>query len=205
MVGWVERYAAARDGAVSARLVADGVLLGAADGGSAHLALLDPQDWAAASDEPVDAHTVAEHLASAASASVPLLVVAIRRGGWTIGTVRDGRVLVGATGRRYVQGQTAAGGWSQQRFARRRDGQADKLVRDAVVAVHRVLAQTLPLEPVAVVLAGDRSLADDVADRSPRPGLGRLGPLEVGEPRRVDLDALALRVLAVRVTVRDAV
>ncbi len=32
----------------------------------------------------------------------------------------------------------------------------------------------------------------------------RLGPLEVGEPRRVDLDAAATRVLAVRVTVRDS-
>ena len=37
-------------------------------------------------------------------------------------------------GSRYVQSRTAAGGWSQQRFARRREGQAAQLVRAAAQA-----------------------------------------------------------------------
>jgi hypothetical protein len=40
----------------------------------------------------------------------------------------EGGLLAHKVGTRYVQSRTAAGGWSQQRFARRRDNQADELV-----------------------------------------------------------------------------
>ena len=53
----------------------------------------------------------------------------IRRGGYAVGVARDGRLLRSKVGSRYVQSRTAAGGWSQQRFARRREGQARELVR----------------------------------------------------------------------------
>ncbi|WP_336921156.1 acVLRF1 family peptidyl-tRNA hydrolase [Aquipuribacter sp. SD81] len=203
VVGWVGRYVAARDGAVTARAVEDGLLLTPAEGGSALLRLLRPDGWASSSGA-VDASAVAAHLASAASVSVPLLVVAARRGGYGVAVVRDGRVLAAKVGRRYVQGSTAAGGWSQQRFARRRGNQADKLARDAGDVLRGVLAAALPVAPVGVAVAGDRGLVDGVLDASPAADLPRLGPLEVGEPRRADLDELALRVLAVRVTVHDA-
>lgn len=113
-------------------------------------------------------------------------------------------MLVGRTGRRYVQGGTAAGGWSQQRFARRRSGQAGKLADDASTAVATLLSGLAGPSPTAVVLGGDRSLAEDVLAGTPAAGWPRLGPLEVGEPRRADLDAAAERVRAVRVTVHDA-
>ena len=40
---------------------------------------------------------------------------------------------------RYVQGRTAAGGWSQQRFARRRDNQAKAALGDAAELAVRLL------------------------------------------------------------------
>ncbi len=203
MTGWVDRYVAARDGRVVARAVADGLLLVPDEGGQAHLRLLRPEGWSSAAD-PVDPSVVSAHLAAHAAASVPLLVVAARRGGYGVAVVRDGRVLAGKVGRRYVQGTTAAGGWSQQRFARRRGNQTDKLARDAGAVLRQVLGAALPVGPVAVAVAGDRALVEGVLDGSPAAALPRLGPLEVGEPRRADLDELAERVLAVRVTVHDA-
>lgn len=117
--------------------------------------------------------------------------------------VRDGAVLTAKTGRRYVQGTTAAGGWSQQRFARRRGGQTDKLADDASSALIRMMEQAPGA--TAVVVGGDRRLADSVLEATPAQSLPVLGPIEVGgDPRRVDLDAAAARVRAVRVTVHDA-
>ncbi|MDQ1287148.1 MAG: hypothetical protein QG622_713 [Actinomycetota bacterium] len=70
-------------------------------------------------------------------------VLLVRRGGYACAVVdlADGRgtVTTSKTGSRYVQSRTAAGGWSQQRFARRREGQA----RDLVGAVSDVAARIL--------------------------------------------------------------
>lgn len=67
-------------------------------------------------------------------------VILLRRGGYSIGLARDGQLREHKTGTRYVQSRTAAGGWSQQRFARRRDNQADDLVRTAADHAVRILA-----------------------------------------------------------------
>ncbi|MGJ7442818.1 acVLRF1 family peptidyl-tRNA hydrolase [Aquipuribacter sp. MA13-6] len=141
-------------------------------------------------------------LAAEAGRSRTLLVCLVRRGGWSVGVVRDGVVLTGKTGRRYVQGTTAAGGWSQQRFARRRGGQTDKLADDASSALVRMMAQAPGA--TGVVVGGDRRLAESVLAGTPAQDLPVLGPIEVGEPRRTDLDAAAVRAQAVRVTVHDA-
>lgn len=207
--GWVERYVAARGGDVTLRTTVTGVLLHGGDGSSAALDLLVPgAAWpppGQLADEPWRADADAgELLAAAAAAPLTLLVLLARRGGWAVGVVRDGAVAQGKVGRRYVQGQTAAGGWSQQRYARRRSGQSAKLADDASTAVATVLDRAVPLTPVAVVVGGDRSLAAHVLDGGALADLPRHGPLDVGEPRRTDLDAAAARVLAVRVTVHDA-
>ena len=211
LAGWVARYAAARDGAVAAVVCDDGLDLLGHDGSRARLALLDPTvapvpgaEGGIADLAVSDLAAAAQGLAALASAPRTLLVLLVRRGGWSVGVVRDGVVLAGSSGRRYVQGGTAAGGWSQQRYARRRSGQAGKLAEDASSAVTRVLGVAADLVPDAVVLGGDRALADSVLAPTAASGWPRLGPLEVGEPRRVDLEAAASRVLAVRVTVHDA-
>src|SRR5690606_6460301 len=82
-------------------------------------------------------------------------VVLVRRGGYAAG-VFDGTALVASkVGSRLVQGRTAAGGWSQQRFARRRSNQAGKALEAAAETALRVLTPHLHgLD--AVVLLGDR-------------------------------------------------
>jgi hypothetical protein len=87
-----------------------------------------------------------------------------------------------------VQGRTAAGGWSQQRFARRRAHQTDAVVTAAADTAARVLlphASSL----AALFPGGDRGLADEVlADARLRPLLPlRREPLDVGEPTKAVL------------------
>ena len=116
-------------------------------------------------------------------------VVLVRRGRWAVG-VFDGAVLVvSKVDSRLVQGRTAAGGWSQQRFARRRGHQTDAVVGATADTAARVL---LPhVEGLTAVFAGgDRGLADEVlADPRLRPlaRLRREPLLEVGEPTKAVL------------------
>ncbi|MCU1602013.1 MAG: hypothetical protein JWO22_2722, partial [Frankiales bacterium] len=51
-------------------------------------------------------------------------VLLARKGGHAAGVFVGDRLVASKVGSRHVQGRTAAGGWSQQRFARRREGQA---------------------------------------------------------------------------------
>ncbi|PID97096.1 MAG: hypothetical protein CSA84_01755 [Actinomycetales bacterium] len=119
----------------------------------------------------------------------PLILVLIRRGGYAVGVAEGGELVAAKVGRRRVQGRTAAGGWSQQRYARRRANQADHLV-DAVAGHAATLATRQA--PAALVLGGDRRLGTHVlAD----PRLEAL----TGLPRRElpDLPDPSARVLAV--------
>ena len=100
----------------------------------------------------------------------------VRRGGYAAG-VFDGDTLVASkVGSAYVQGTTKAGGWSQQRFARRRENQtrhAWSAAADTAVAV--LLPQLVSLE--ALVCGGDAVGVDAVlADAR----LSRLRPLRTG-------------------------
>jgi hypothetical protein len=110
-------------------------------------------------------------------------VLLVRKGGHAAGVFEAGRLVSSKVGSRHVQGRSAAGGWSQQRFARRREGQADVALQAAAdVAVRILLAQ--PLD--AVVTGGERTAVDAVlADRRLEPlrplVTGRL--LDVPDPR----------------------
>ena len=126
-------------------------------------------------------------------------VLLVRRGGYAAG-VFDGVDLRGSkVGSRYVQGTTKAGGWSQQRYARRRANQADAVFADAADTAVRVLAGEA-LEALAV--GGDRDAVHTVlADRRlaglPAPS----GPwLEVKDPKLAVLRATPAQFRAVRVT-----
>ena len=99
-------------------------------------------------------------------------VIVVRRGGYAAG-VFEGRTLVfSKVGSRHVQGRSAAGGQSQQRFARRRQKQAREAFEAAAdVAVRVVVPEAGRLD--AVVLGGDRSAVGQVMDDP------RLAPLRV--------------------------
>jgi Actinobacteria/chloroflexi VLRF1 release factor len=88
-------------------------------------------------------------------------VVLVRRGGYAAG-VFDGRELrTSKVGRTYVQGRTKAGGWSQQRYARRRTQQADHAYAAAADTAAQILLPVVD-DLEAVVTGGDRSGVDSV-------------------------------------------
>ena len=97
-------------------------------------------------------------------------VLLVRLGGHAAGVFQGDRLLASKVGRRLVHGRHSAGGWSQQRFERRRAGQA-RVAQQAAAddAANVLLPRRRELE--AVVLGGDRRAVDEVTrDR-------RLAPL----------------------------
>ncbi|WP_205856142.1 acVLRF1 family peptidyl-tRNA hydrolase [Phytoactinopolyspora endophytica] len=88
-------------------------------------------------------------------------VLLVRKGGYASG-VFDGRELVASkVGSRHVQGRTAAGGQSQQRFARRREKQAREAFQAAAdVAARVILPHAGTLD--AVIGGGDRGAVSQV-------------------------------------------
>lgn len=105
----------------------------------------------------------------------------------------------------YVQSRTAAGGWSQHRFARRRDNQAKAAAGDAADIAWRLLIPPIA-DLSAVVTGGDRRTVESIlADRR----LARIAPLvsdrflDVVEPRLAVLRDAAKTARAVRVKVTD--
>jgi hypothetical protein len=202
LVGWVERYAATHPGTVATPV--DGRLQLAADGGaSASLVPLLPfrPDLSTAADGLVPA------LAAHASRPIVLALLLIRRGGYAVGVACGGELLTSKVGSRYVQSRTAAGGWSQQRFARRREGQARDLVRAAAEAWSNLPRErTSSSAPAALVTGGDRTLCEQVlAERAARDllALGSLRHLDVPDPRLAVLQEAARRAMALVVTVRE--
>lgn len=133
-------------------------------------------------------------------------VILVRRGGYAVG-VFDGRRLVQSkVGSGYVQGKTKAGGWSQQRFARRRENQARKLYESAAEAAARVL------EPYrsrldALVLGGDRqgstAVLDDDRLRAFRALLVERRLTDVPDPKAAVLARTPNAFRAVRIEIHD--
>lgn len=132
-------------------------------------------------------------------------VILVRLGGYAAG-VFHGRALVASkVGSRLVQGRTAAGGWSQQRFARRRRNQADQALDTAAETALRVLTPHLA-ELDAVVLGGDRRAVDALrADRRLTPLLALEAEpfLTVPDPRLAVLRDTPELFRAVRIRVVD--
>ncbi len=145
-----------------------------------------------------------------AAAVVPVALLLVRRGGYGIALVEGANLTRHKVGSRYVQSRTAAGGWSQQRFARRRENQAAGLLDAAAQAAVRLLLGgdgRTASTGLVVVTGGDRTLAERLlADRrlaglaaAPRPR-----HLDVTDPRAEVLRQAATRAVAVRVAVMNA-
>lgn len=132
-------------------------------------------------------------------------VLLVRLGGYACGVFDGDRLVVSKVGARPVHGRSAAGGQSQRRFARRRDGQAREALRAAADTAARVLAPRAG-EFAAVVCGGDRRAVDALrGDRR----LGALFALETGpfidvpDPRLGVLKETPPRFRAVRVRLLD--
>jgi hypothetical protein len=127
-------------------------------------------------------------------------VVLVRRGGFAAG-VFQGRTLTSSkVGTSYVQGATKAGGWSQQRYARRRSNQARAAFAEAAEVAVRILGPERQLD--ALICGGDRAAVDEVLADPRLAAVARLrtGPLlAVPDPRLRVLQASPDQFLAVRI------
>jgi len=113
-----------------------------------------------------DVRAAAEALAAHAAADRTVGVLLVRLGGYAAGVFSGSppRLVDSKTGSRLVHGRSAAGGWSQQRFARRRENQAATALRAAADAAVEVFGRYGPDRLDAVVLGGDKRSAAGLAD-----------------------------------------
>lgn len=197
LTGWVNRFASRNGGIADLAVTPEHVVITAADGTVATAAVPFPP-MVIGHREPIEA--VLDHLATIGTVGLIL----VRAGAHSIGIARHGAVLESSTHRPHLQGRTAAGGWSQQRYARRRDNQRTVSLEHAANLAARVL---LPVAGsiTGLVLGGDAGAVDDVlADRrlAPLLGLPRRMFGDIPEPRRAVLDEVAARCLTVPITVR---
>ena len=162
-----------------------------------------PPASGAAEESSPDADGLVPSLLSGIDTATTVGLLLIRRGGYSVGAAAAGQVLASKTGTRYVQGRTAAGGWSQQRFARRRANQADALVEETAV---RAAAVFRAHPPSCLQLGGDRTLAAAVLGEPALTAFAKLPQvpfLTVPDPRFAVLKEAAGSALSVRITVTD--
>jgi Actinobacteria/chloroflexi VLRF1 release factor len=187
---WLENFAK-RHGPYRAQ----GLHLVAEDGATADL------EW------PIGAVPVPDldDLVATAGDARRLGLVLARKGAVAVGVAEGDRLVTTKVDTHYVQGRTAAGGWSQHRFARRRDNQAKAAAADGAGIVARLLlpeVRTL----TALVTGGDRTAVDTILGT---PALAPLAVLradrllDVPEPRYAVLVAALAQARAVRVLVRE--
>jgi len=148
--------------------------------------------------------TTASEFVIAATVIPRTAVILVRRGGFAAAVVEGHDVVAADAGRRHVQGRTAAGGWSQQRFARRRDKQVNELVDAATEYAVRIILPALPVQRLAT--GGDRPLLDDVL-RDPRlrsvAALPRGPHLAISDPRKATVTELPALLSSVRIDLVD--
>lgn len=128
-----------------------------------------------------------------------------RKGAVAVGIAEGSKLLVSKVDTHYVQGRTAAGGWSQQRFARRRDNQARAATADGAGIVARLLLPAVRTLS-AVVTGGDRAAVDAILATpalKPVAGLRAERFLDVPEPRHAVLVAAIAQARAVRVLIKE--
>jgi hypothetical protein len=128
-----------------------------------------------------------------------------RKGAVAVGVADGSELIVSKVDTHYVQGRTAAGGWSQQRFARRRDNQAKAAAADGAAIAGRILLPRVR-EIAALVTGGDRAAVDAIlAARDLKPLVEMRADrfLDVPEPRHAVLVEAIAAARAVRVLVKD--
>jgi Actinobacteria/chloroflexi VLRF1 release factor len=196
---WVRGFAE-RHGDVEWSAVGDALHVTAADGSTADLVAPFPplpDGWAGEQAISV----LVEH----ASRPRVIGIVLVRLGGYAAGVFDGDELIASKVGSRQVHGRSSAGGWSQQRFARRREGQVKVALDKATATAAEVI---LPLlgRLDAVVTGGDRQALRTVLGD---PRLAPLKPLvtvrilDVPDPRaRVLRDSLQAS-RAIRVTLSE--
>jgi hypothetical protein len=166
LVSWIVTFGRRHGAGLVTHGEADGLLtFTAADGASAEChppfpgappfprpgegaRLPDPEEAAAA----MAAHAAADRIVG---------VLLVRLGGYAVGVFAGSppRLVSSKTGSRPVHGRSAAGGWSQHRFARRRENQVATALRAAADAAAGIFGPYGAAGLDAVVLGGDKRSA----------------------------------------------
>jgi hypothetical protein len=130
-------------------------------------------------------------------------VLLVRRGGYGAGVFVGAKLVDSKVGSRHVQGTTKAGGWSQQRYARRRENQAREAFAAATEVAVRILA---PARLDALVCGGDRKAVDTVLE-DPRlkelTNVVRPPFLGVPDPKQKVLEQAGVDARAIRIELTD--
>jgi hypothetical protein len=201
LAGWFARFAGRNDGVTTTRIEPAEVRVTAGNGTTATVVVpFGPLATVAGNHPGLAVDSLVEHVGR--PRRIGLLLV--RLGAHSVGVAEGGTVALSRTDRHLVQGRSAAGGWSQQRFARRRQGQARQALQAAADDAAEMLG-TRVAELDGVVLGGDRAALDELrADARLRAVFALASPrvLDVAEPRRRVLDEAARRAAAVEIIIR---
>jgi hypothetical protein len=154
------------------------------------------------------ARAAAEAIAAHAAADRTVGVLLVRLGGYAVGVFSGVPPRLGPskTGRRLVHGRSAAGGWSQHRFARRRDNQAAAALGAAADAAAGIFGPYGADGLDAVVLGGDkRSMAGLRDDARLAPYLSRATDrfLTVPDPSPAVLRGIPSAYQAIRIRLTE--
>ncbi len=155
-----------------------------------------------------DARSAAEAIAAHATADRTVGVLLARLGGYAVGVFSGAPPSLAAskTGRRLVHGRSAAGGWSQHRFARRRENQAAAALGAAADAAMGIFGPYGANGLDAVVLGGDRrSMAGLRDDARLAPYLSRATDrfLTVPDPSPAVLKGIPAAYQAIRIRLTE--
>ncbi|MGB7961748.1 MAG: acVLRF1 family peptidyl-tRNA hydrolase [Propionicimonas sp.] len=142
LTGWLDRFAL-RHGAPDREIEPELVRYRAPDGAVATVLL----QWG-----PLPPGTTVVEYATATRTVGALLA---RRRAHAVGVFSGTTLIEGHHHSHYVQGRTKAGGWSQQRYARRREQQAGRSFTGAAAEVADILLPVVD-DLDALVLGGDR-------------------------------------------------
>ncbi|MGH3714429.1 MAG: acVLRF1 family peptidyl-tRNA hydrolase [Micromonosporaceae bacterium] len=192
---WLDGFAE-RHGQAAASRTDAGLAVTAADGAVADCQL--PYGWRGAGTTP-------DELVAEANAEDRIGLLLVRRGACAVGIAVGDKLLESKVDRRLVQGRSAAGGWSQQRFARRREKQARESAEAGADTAARLLLPRLDTLR-AVVGGGDRKAVDAVlGDRRLAPVAERVGGwfLDVPEPRHTVLVEAVVQARTVRIRLTE--
>jgi hypothetical protein len=199
--GWIESFGVRHGDLAVTR--ADGVVtFAAADGAVAGCQVPFPPLPGPGDAAPAEfANLIATH----ATADRIVGVFLVRLGGYAAGVFTGAQPVLSASkvGSRLVHGRSAAGGTSQQRFARRRENQASQALSAAADTAAAVFG---PYQLDALVLGGDRRAFAPIKDDA------RLAPyfqmatdvfLTVPDPRLAVLKDTPKQFRAIRITLTE--
>lgn len=190
--GWLERFTA-RHGVLNWEICADFAAATAEDGACAKCLIPYPP---LANGMSITDHALIERVIG---------VGLVRLGGYAAGIFEGKKLVASKCGSRLVHGRSAAGGSSQQRFARRRENQAKVALDAAVAAVARVLLPEVSRLD-AIVLGGDRRAVETVFSDPQFQSLRALIQqpfLDVPDPRHAVLLKAGTMARAVQIQVTD--